>query len=265
MRQERPPILSNDKIAPDTYRIAFQSPQLARDTLPGQFFHVRVADQTDPLLRRPLSMHRRYTDTGRIELLYKIKGRGTQLLSRRRPGECLDILGPLGNGFPSPDGDTYLIAGGMGVAPFGAVIQDASSHGSVDRLTLLIGARTHSALLCVEDFRSMGTRLEIATEDGSDGHRGLVSHLLNRLPAPQTIFCCGPAAMARSIVRYALHNAVACYASVEERMGCGVGICRACVIALSSETGPYYGRVCTDGPVFTALQLAAWASDEKEI
>ncbi len=257
MQQLRARIISNRTAGEDTFIIRVESESLANSIVPGQFVHVRVHDGLDPLLRRPLSLHRRSAEQGWIELLFKVKGRGTRLLAGRAPGEDLDVIGPLGNGFPRPGDVLYMIGGGMGVAPLGAVVEDVCGAGG--KATVLIGARSKSALLCVEEFKGLGAEVRVATEDGSAGFNGLVSGLLAELPAPTAIFCCGPAGMTKAIVRYALDGDVQCWASVEERMGCGIGMCRGCAVPVVEGDGVVYKRVCRDGPVFTAGELAAWA------
>jgi dihydroorotate dehydrogenase electron transfer subunit len=259
VRQERARIISNQAAGEETFVLRLHSEYLASEVKAGQFFHVRVHDGMDPLLRRPLSLHRRSRDDGWFEVLYKIKGRGTRMLSSRQPGEELDVIGPLGKGFPAPPDVFYLVAGGMGVAPFGAVVEDARGDGVGRKAVVLIGARTKNALLCVEEFRRLGADVQVATEDGSDGFEGLVSEMLLNLPEPDAVFCCGPSGMTKSIVRYALDRGVVCYASVEERMGCGIGMCRGCAVPIVDGKDIVYRRVCKDGPVFSAQELACWA------
>jgi dihydroorotate dehydrogenase electron transfer subunit len=257
VKQLRARIISNRPAGEDTFTIRIESEYLATSIVPGQFVHVRVHGGLDPLLRRPLSLHRRNAGEGWIELLFKVTGRGTRILAGREPGEDLDVIGPLGNGFPDPEDALCMVGGGMGVAPLGAVVEDVCGGGG--RVKVLIGARSAAALLCVEEFQGLGAEVQVATEDGSAGFTGLVSELLGELPVPGGIFCCGPSGMTKAIVRYALEHDVRCWASVEERMGCGIGMCRGCAVPVAEGDGVVYKRVCRDGPVFTAGQLAVWA------
>lgn len=258
-RQQRVPIVSNEEAVDETYVIRLKSEYFARHAAPGQFFHVRVTDGVDPLLRRPLSLHRRHPDSDCVDLLYKLKGRGTRLLARSKPGHTLDVIGPLGHGFPQPAGRVYLAAGGMGVAPFPAVVDDLC--GSAD-VTVLLGARTASALLCVDRLQSMGIDVRTATDDGTAGHHGNVSDLVASLEVPDTIFCCGPNPMLKTLVNYALAKRIHLWAAVEQHMACGMGICRGCAIQLADEGDTHYGLVCNDGPVFSATQLSVWARED---
>lgn len=259
-RQERVPIVSNEKAGEDAFIIRLKSEYFSKEASPGQFFHVRVTDGLEPLLRRPLSLHRRRPDSGCVDLFYKLKGIGTRLLAQREKGETVDVIGPLGNGFPQPKGRTYLIGGGMGVAPFTAVVDHL--NGGADQPAAFVGARTASALLCVEELESMGVEVRTATDDGSAGYHGSVSDLVLSLDPPDTIFCCGPNGMVRALILYSLEKGIDCWASVEEHMACGIGMCRACAICLTGEDGESYGRVCADGPVFPARRLSAWARQE---
>ncbi len=144
----------------------------------------------------------------------------------------------------------------MGVAPLLSVVQSLPEASAA---TLLNGAPTESALLAVDSFRSLGIPVAIATDDGSAGHRGTVSALLETMPVPETVFCCGPDAMLKAVIRHCLASGISCWASVEQRMACGIGMCRACAMTLSRDGQTIAGRVCVDGPVFAAEELAAWA------
>lgn len=259
-RQECVTILSNEKAGDDAFIIRLRSDYFSKEALPGQFFHVRVTDTLEPLLRRPLSLHRRCQNSGCVALFYKLKGIGTRLLAQRKEGETIDVIGPLGTGFPQPKGRTYLVGGGMGVAPFPAVVDRLNSP--ADQLIAFIGAKTASALLCVEELESMGVDVRTATDDGSSGYHGSIPDLVFSLDPPDTMFCCGPNSMVKALVLYSLENGIDCWASVEERMACGMGMCRACAIRLTEENGQSYGRVCTDGPVFPAHRLSDWARQE---
>lgn len=262
-RQERVPIVSNEKTGENAFVIRLKSDHFVNQAVPGQFFHVRVTNTLDPLLRRPISLHRLRPDSGCVDLLYKCKGAGTRLLAKKKAGETLDVIGPLGRGFPQAKGRTYLVAGGMGVAPFPALI-DSLLTSCTDKPVVLLGSQTASALLCVDEMRSMGVEVQIATDDGSAGYHGNASDLTRSLDPPDTIFCCGPNPMLRALVLYALDKDIDCWVSTEERMACGIGMCRACAIRLTEGKHQRYRRVCFDGPVFSARQLSGWAKQNKQ-
>ena len=168
-------ILKNDKLSPGFFRMRIASPYLAGFASPGQFVEVRCADKTDPLLRRPLGIHR--VVQGGIELLYEVVGKGTELLSLMKPGSSLDLIGPLGSGFiinermkERKNERTILVAGGNGVAPLLFLAEKLAKRRR--EIYVLIGGRSKGHILCENDFKKIGAKVLIATEDGSEGHKG---------------------------------------------------------------------------------------------
>jgi len=249
-------ILSQKKIAGNYWHCELAAPLIAKNAWPGQFINIRVNDTYDPLLRRPLSIHG--VNGARIKILYKVVGKATEILARKKKGELLDIIGPLGNGFAcgkrkTENGKQILVAGGMGVAPL------VFLAGRLRKTTLqvLIGARTKEELLCVNDFRKAGCPVSIATDDGSAGFKGRVSDLLKQLlqesqSRPQTIYACGPRPMLKAVADIANERGIPGQLSLEEHMSCGIGACLGCVV----ETKGGLKRVCKEGPVFAAKELA---------
>ncbi len=243
------------------YHMVLEAPSVARAIKPGQFIHVRCSDSFEPLLRRPFSLHRK--NGGRIEILYKVVGSGTEILSRRQSGEAVDVLGPLGNGFApklstlNSQLSTILVAGGMGVAPLVALAQELSKK-KTQKLRVLIGACSKSRILCEEEFRALGAEVSISTEDGSKGAKGLITDRLNFLLSTlnsqlSTIYACGPNAMLKALSRIANAKRIPCQVSLEERMACGVGACLGCPVKVKAGE---YKMVCKDGPVFDAEEIA---------
>ncbi len=292
------------KIKPNIFLLSFTSSHLARASQPGNFLHCKVSGV---ILRRPFSIHR--LDHSTVSILFKVKGRGTRALSQCRPGQALDIIGPLGKGFDigpqslpvptairqgvnspqttddrrqksddrsqtSEDGgenkravQNILVAGGMGVAPLVFLAQKLKML-SAERMAqnlLLLGAKNKKEIVCEEDFKKLGFKIRIATEDGSRGYKGMVTDLLRqhvsntvtRAPhtdnrTPVNIYACGPAAMFRGIHTVIKNKpGINCQVSFEQFMGCGLGICCACVI----ETKQGYQKVCKDGPVFNIRDI----------
>lgn len=210
---------------------------------PGQFFMVGCGEGV--FLRRPLSVHR--TAPSRLAFLFQVVGRGTAWLSRRKPGEALDLLGPLGRGFQldSKAKRVLLVAGGMGVAPLAFLAQRAMEKGL--EATLLLGARTKDRLYPPELF-PRGLKTVIATEDGSSGQRGLATDLLPQLLAEaDQVFACGPVDMLKSLARMTELKDKPVQVSLELRLGCGFGVCLGC----SVPTGNGNRLVCHDGPVLS--------------
>ncbi|MDI6752718.1 MAG: dihydroorotate dehydrogenase electron transfer subunit [bacterium] len=230
---------------------------------PGQFFHIlcdkedfsykihnlpanRLSLKKKPILRRPFSIHR--LREGGIEILYKVKGIGTRMLSLLKKGDTLNLLGPCGQGFRIKETPAILVGGGIGVAPIFALAESLKPSS----VTCLLGARTKNELLLTKEFQGLGINIKIATDDGSCGRKGnVLSLLLSHYTHLKTIYACGPLPMLSSIIKFAKENSASCQVLMEERMGCGMGGCLCC--ALPTKTG--YKKVCEDGPVFDVEEL----------
>ncbi len=261
------------------FRVAVEVEGLRPKFRSGQFFMLRVLNGTDPLLPRAYSIYRmaraRRGRGARLELLYKIVGRGTAQLAGQRAGAALDLLGPLGNAFTVPPGATelLLVAGGIGVPPVVALAEAVAAKRNDGRgrsarrpaMVAFLGGRSKPDVLCAADFRRAGAGVSVATEDGSAGRRGLVTDLLERHlaegpPARRAIYACGPAGMLRRVAEVAAAHRVPCQLSMEAPMGCGIGICMGCAIPVrgrEADGGPAvrYRLCCKDGPVFDADEV----------
>lgn len=264
MKQLKVKIIENKKTAGSFYKMRIGSSYLARNSKPGQFIEVKCSDRNDPLLRRPLGVHR-ILKSG-IELLYEVVGKGTELLSKKRAEDPLDIIGPLGNGFTLPrtthnaQRTTILIAGGIGVAPLVALAEKlGGGH-------VIIGARTKSHVLCEGEFKRAGCKVAIATEDGSKGLKGLATDLLKDFirttnnERRTTIYACGPHPMLKAASHIARLMKIPCQVSLEERMACGLGVCLGCPVKVKTKydvrsTMYEYKMVCKDGPVFNTEDI----------
>ncbi|WP_240906982.1 dihydroorotate dehydrogenase electron transfer subunit [Paludisphaera rhizosphaerae] len=269
-------VLENRPIARDTFLLRLDAAEIARRILPGQFVMVRASEEgaDDPLLGRPFALYDvQRKGTGEpvsFDVVYLVIGRGTAALSRKRPGDRLDVWGPLGNGFgPSPGpGHALFVAGGVGQTPFLALGREwlgATTYGEgespkgspVESATLLYGVRSADLLAGVADFERAGIRVEVATDDGSAGRAGFVTQLLaERLQAgqrPAKIVACGPPLMLAAVAGLARDHGVACDVSLENHMACGFGACFSCVTPILQDDGrPDLRRVCVEGPVFPA-------------
>jgi len=252
-------ILSNKKLKSNYWSLEFESGILAKNSRPGQFVEIKVNDGLDPLLRRPISIHS--VSGAKIRVIYEVVGKGTQILSGRNPGDLLDILGPLGNGFEyspiankSAKRKIFLVAGGMGVAPLVFLAEKIK----LDRPLVLIGARSKEQILCAREFKELGCEVTTATDDGSLGFKGRVTELLSELLIKNqqiskagNIYACGPQPMLKAVAQIACKNNIASQLSLERHMACGFGACLGCVV--STKDG--YKRVCKDGPVFSGKEL----------
>jgi len=261
--QQRVPVLSNREAAPDVFLMEICSPDVVALGRPGQFLHLRVSGSGGPLLRRPLSIFSRDESSGTAGLLYRQVGPGTRLLAGLAPGSELDLVGPLGRAFDPPPGmeKALLVAGGLGVAPLFCLAQELTAGGvPVD---FLLGAVRREELLCRDRLETLGVRLELSTDDGSQGFHGLVTGLLEQVlerdrPAPETcaLFVTGPEPMMKAAARLARRYRLRAQFSLERHMACGMGACWGCAVRCLDERGrPVYRRVCTDGPVFDLAAL----------
>jgi len=265
-------VIAQSEVAPGVVRLLLRGPEIAEQAVPGQFVNVQIAAMaTDPLLRRPLSVHAVYPDEGIFSLLYVIVGKGTALLNKIQPGEMISVVGPLGRGFDigdSPDALHILVAGGCGAAPLHFLCDTLCAKWGCKNVIALTGGRTKSAVLCEAEFRSHGIEVEISTYDGTYCYHGVVTELLqHHLDSPLStlnsqlrVYSCGPYPMMREVARICREaNVSNCQVSLENNMACGLGVCMGCVQKIKGAMpGDMSGadwhreRVCKDGPVFNA-------------
>lgn len=250
-------ILSHLDVGRGYFRLRLSAPGVAAAARPGQFVMLRVSENLDPLLARPFGIFS-VPSRSSIEIIYRVAGRGTQMLSQIEPGHELGLLGPLGNGFPMPKRGTVpiMVSGGSGFPPlhFLATRSRAKAH-------VFIGARGRDCLPPTAVLRSIKRHvlsLHIYTDDGSAGMKGTVAEALSLFLAGSRIhhalvYACGPNAMLCAVSRLAIERGIKCYVSVEERMACGLGACMGCSIPMKSGG---YRRACKEGPVFDASELA---------
>jgi dihydroorotate dehydrogenase electron transfer subunit len=261
-------------VAPQHFRLTLQAPLIASQAQAGQFVHIlpRSSANSDPFLRRAFSIMA--VDREHIQVLFRTQGRGTAYLAEARPGDILDVLGPLGRPFDvSPfhvkqDANitAILVGGGVGVPPLVLLGKTLRAMG-VSPLAI-VGARTASDVIGESDFKELPIDLHIATDDGSRGHQGRVTDLLEQSldlqKSSAIIYSCGPWPMLKAVAQTALHRQIRCQVSMEENMPCGIGVCNGCVVEMKdSETGnegravseyDRYRRICVEGP-------AVWADE----
>jgi dihydroorotate dehydrogenase electron transfer subunit len=249
-------IVSNERDTDLYFRLVVRAQQIAPLVQPGQFAHVRILPLKQALLRRPFSIFQVSGDT--LSILYKTIGQGTEVLSRMQPSEELNMIGPLGHGFtvPQPGGEVpLLVAGGYGMAALYLLAQRSRQKGIV-----FVGGRRRVDILCEEEFSALGWEVRVTTEDGSHGAKGLVTHALlmelKRRTAGRKLFACGPTAMLKAVGQLATEFDLPAELSLDEHMGCGIGVCLTCVVPIKTRDGWEYQRTCTDGPVFDSKQVA---------
>ncbi|MBI3919817.1 MAG: dihydroorotate dehydrogenase electron transfer subunit [Armatimonadetes bacterium] len=254
------PLLTNEELAAGFYQMTLSVPADFPPPLPGQFVQVRCSRDNDPFLRRPFSVCTYSRGDSALSIVYQVVGRGSAYLSRRQAGEEIDMLGPLGNPFPLPDAaHAILVGGGVGVPPLVRLADWLLYEVRVplESVVVLQGARTKSAVLCDDLFHSMGVSLQVSTEDGTSGHKGLVTDLLqpvlgNRGDGKRmVVYACGPPPMLKAVAAVAERGDVQCHVCMEAPMPCGFGVCMGCVI----PTVNGYQRCCREGPVFDAREV----------
>lgn len=240
-------------VGPSDFILTLRTGGVFQQARPGQFAMLRPSAWTsDPLLPRPLSILSVEGDL--VSFLVRVAGRGTRLLSQVGPGDEMTLLGPLGEAFPQPESDEQwvLVAGGVGIAP---LLMWAERHRD-RRATLYYGARSARDLLLLDRALAC-TNLELATEDGTAGSKGLVTELLARLDGTRektVVLTCGPWPMMERVAQLAGERSWRCFASLEARMACGRGICLGC--SVPTRNGDFV-TVCRQGPVFDA-QIIDW-------
>lgn len=250
-------ILENKKIAPEYYVLRFQLPGKKVKISPGQFFEIKINEGGDPFLRRPFGAHKIKKDSA--EILYKVIGCATKALSNKKPGEALDILGPLGKGFAiinKKDAKKYkaiILGGGHGIAPLYAAAESLIKNNI--ETEVIIGGKDKSHIVSESDFKKIGAKVYLCTEDGSRGMKGTAADALKALikePDKKIkIYACGPKGMLEAISKVSSGKKIECEVSMEEYFGCGIGMCMGCVLKTKS------GRklICKDGPVFKAEEI----------
>lgn len=239
----------------------------------GRFFMLRTADAGFPYLSRPFSVHDARPD-GRgpeLQFLFKTVGRGTNCLARLRPGDPVQLLGPLGRPFPRADDavTSVLVAGGVGLPPLFLWMRRRLEQGRRDPALLLYGARVREQLFELKEAEALGVPVRTATEDGSHGEQGRVDRLLTRAldelaGRPARVLACGPDPMMAVVAALCRVRRIPCLVSLETLMACGFGVCNACAVPVAGEDGSLtrFARACIDGPVVDGASVLWHAAPE---
>jgi dihydroorotate dehydrogenase electron transfer subunit len=242
----------------DHFLFAVDAPDVGRAARPGQFVMVKVAEGTDPLLRRPLGIHD--ADRKGLALFFKIAGKGTEILSRKKPGDQVDLIGPLGNGFTvaaAKKGQTvYLVGGGRGIAPLFYLARKLAAAGA--RPVVFYGGRTVADIPLRDKLEKAGFEVRCSTDDGSFGFAGFVTALAGREMAkakPAVVYACGPDPMMKALAALTAKLGVPAEFSLESVMGCGIGACWGCVHRIKDENGDGWVKICEEGPVFPGERI----------
>ncbi len=249
--KETAKIVSAANLAEGIYSLVLKT-AASRYAIPGQFNNI-FSNDGSKLLPRPISICEIDKAQGTLRVVYRVVGKGTEEFSKLQAGDTVEVLGPLGNGFPLEEGKAIVVGGGIGVPPMLELAKQLK--GSV---TAVMGYRNDDLFLA-DEFIDAAADVIIATDDGSVGVHGTVVDAMkeNDLTA-DVIYACGPKPMLRGVAQYALEKGIKCYVSMEERMACGVGACLGCVCQ-SKEVDDHSHvknkRVCKDGPVFLSTEV----------
>ncbi len=236
-------ILKKTALGKECFSLWLETTKIAKNSSPGQFVAIRLPSASDPFLRRPLAIAD--TQEMNLRIIFKIRGRGTQILSEKHEGDFVSILGPLGNPIPSFENkEVVIVGGGIGIAPLLYLVKNLASE---KKILVFLGAKTQQELILRDEFWRLSSEIYLCTEDGELGEKGLVTDIIqsyrNKIPKEGVIFAGGPLPMYRRL-RSILSNKI--YAFLEERMGCGTGLCLSC--AVPKKEGGYL-HLCKDGPV----------------
>src|SRR5690625_843547 len=247
IKKEMMKIISSKLIALDTVEMQLENDYISLQAKAGQFLHISIPNFT---LRRPISIASVDKKERTVTILFKVVGSGTEALAKIPCGTVVDALGPSGSSFPmkQPISSTLLVGGGVGIPPLYFLATQLKEAGV--EVNAILGFQTEAAVFYEEQFKQLG-HTYVVTNDGSYGYKGLVTDIIPEVSGYEMYFSCGPLPMLRA-VRDTLSD-VEGYLSFEERMGCGVGTCLACIIPTNNERG--YAKICQDGPVIRANEV----------
>lgn len=249
IQKELMKVVHHEQIAYHIFELTLQG-ELVQQMMPGQFVHLKVDGSFDHLLRRPISIANINKEKNEFTMIYRAEGNGTKRISTKKVGDSIDVLGPLGNGFPleacQPNDTALLVGGGIGVPPLYELSKKLNAKGI--KTIHVLGFQTEDVLFYEEKFKELGPTY-IATVDGSKGTKGFVTDVFNEVnPKFDVFYACGPLPMLKALEEEYPNKEG--YLSLEERMACGIGACFACVCDTSSQAQKDYVKVCSDGPVF---------------
>jgi len=242
----------------DHFRFVIDAPAIGRDARPGQFVMVKVSEGSAPLLRRPLGIHD--ADAAGFELFFRVAGQGTEILSQKREGERLDIIGPLGRGFTvasAAKGRTAaLVGGGRGIAPLFFLARALAAAGA--RPVIFYGGRGLADIPLRDRLEKAGFEVRCSTDDGSFGFAGFITALVEKELArvePAVVYACGPDPMMKALAAITARHGLPAEFSLESVMGCGIGACWGCVHRIRNEGGDGWVKICEEGPVFPGERI----------
>ncbi len=255
--QRNATVLSNKRCSDTLYLIEFAVEDIPQRLQAGQFIHLKIPGMDEHILRRPFSVFNVNLEASSLIVLYQVVGSGSAHMTTLTSGEEVDMLGPIGNGWSVPrttnNNKTLLVAGGVGAAPLFMHACDLLDAGF--EVSAILGAQTKEAHVLLDSYLALpNLKVEVATDDGSLGHQGFCTELLEQALAydkPAYLACCGPEPMMKAVSQMSLAAHVPCVISLEKRMACGIGCCLSCVVATKEGNK----RACVDGPIFDGAEV----------
>lgn len=252
-------LIKKEQLKSDIYKFVISAKEIADIAKPGQFLEIKVSNNIDPFLRRPISIFDIDKNNSTITFIFQVKGRGTNILSNKDIGDEIDVLGPLGTGTFELNNykNIAIIGGGIGVFPLFGLAKAAALVANVNTY---LGFRNKDFVVCEDEFKNISKKLVITTDDGSYGENGFAINYLSDDLTKSNIDCiyaCGPLPMLKAVQKLSIEKNIPCQISLEEKMGCGIGACLGCAVktAASTKEAPQYVHVCKMGPVFDATYV----------
>ena len=253
-------LVNKEQLKNDLFKFSIKAPNIVKNAKPGNFIEIRVSEQTEPFLRRPISIYNMDKENGILEFIFQVKGKGTKILSKKEVGEHIDIVGPLGYGtFQYSDYENIaIIGGGIGIFPLYELAKCAKKDNK--NVNTYIGFRNKDLVVLEKEFNDVSNNLILATDDGSYGKKGFAINFLEddiNKGKIDAIFACGPLPMLKAVQKLANEKNIPCQISLEEKMACGLGVCLGCAVktASSPADNPEYWHVCKAGPVFNSKDV----------
>lgn len=253
-------LVKKEQLKPDIFKFCVKAETIVKNAKPGHFVEIRVTNQTEPFLRRPISIYSLNKENGILEFIFQVKGKGTEILSQRKEGENIDIMGPLGFGTFKIENykNIAIIGGGIGIFPLYELAKQATEAEKL--VNTYLGFRNKEYVTLEEEFKKVSNNLTITTDDGTYKEKGFAIDFLKQDLEKQKIDCiyaCGPLPMLKAVQQLSLEKGIDCQISLEQRMACGIGACLGCAVkkAQSPQDAPEYYHVCKGGPVFQARDV----------
>lgn len=240
-----------EKLSESIYKMRINSEYIVENAKPGQFVNIKCCEGINALLRRPISICNVDKLKKTVDIVFQIKGIGTEYLSKKSKGDKLDLIGPLGNPFTILEEykNIAVVGGGIGIFPLLYLLNEVKDA----KKSAFLGFRSKNFVVLKDEFKKACDGVIISTDDGSEDYKGLITEPLEeeiKNNKFDIIYTCGPTPMIKKVVDIANKNNIKCQVSLEQRMGCGIGACLVCACKTKSDDGWKYSHVCKDGPVF---------------